>query len=87
MAKFLLDKTSAAVPIFDRQLGKGRFLAGDELSVADLYLAPPLFYFPDIPELKSLLGAAPNCTRWLGEMATRPSVKATEPAQKPKVAA
>jgi len=31
--------------------------------------------------------AAPNCTRWAREMAARPSVVATEPADKPRLAA
>ena len=87
MAQKYLDKTREVVPHFDRQLGKAKYLAGPSLSAADLYLAPLLFYFPDIPELKSLLDAAPHCRRWLGEMATRPSVRATEPSFKPQLAA
>ena len=87
MAQQYFDKTAAFLPHFDRQLGKSRFLAGAELSAADLYLAPLLFYFPDIPETKALLDAAPNCKRWMGEMAGRQSVKATEPTQKPRLAA
>ncbi|MFI5001451.1 MAG: glutathione S-transferase family protein, partial [Reyranellales bacterium] len=86
VAKYL-DKTAEVMPIFDRQLARHRFLAGDRLTAADLFLAPVLFYFPDIPELKAILDAAPNCRRWLGEMAARPSVKATEPQQKPQLAA
>lgn len=87
MAQQFLDKTAQFLPHFDRQLGKSRFLAGAALSAADLYLAPLLFYFPDMPQTKAILDIAPNCKRWLGEMANRPSVQATEPIQKPKVAA
>jgi glutathione S-transferase len=87
VAQQFLARTRDFLPHFDRQLGKSRFLAGERLTAADLYLAPLLFYFPDIPELKAILDAAPNCKRWMGEMASRPSVKATEPTQKPKVAA
>jgi len=87
MAQKFLEKTRQVLPHFDRQLGRNRFVAGSALSAADLYLAPLLFYFPDMPEMKAILDAAPNCRRWLGEMADRPSVKATEPAQKPQVAA
>lgn len=87
MAQKYLDKTAEVVPHFDRQLGKSRFLAGDRLTAADLFLAPVLFYFPDIPELKAILDVAPNCRRWLAEMASRPSVRATEPQQKPQLAA
>ena len=87
MAQQFLDKTRQFLPHFDRQLGRNRFIAGAVISAADLYLAPPLFYFPDMPETKSILDDAPNCGRWLREMADRPSVRATEPAQKPQVPA
>jgi len=82
-----LDKTRQVVPIFDRQLARSRYLAGDELTAADLFLAPLLFYFPDVPELKAIDEAAPNCARWLRDMEARPSVKATRPEMKPQLAA
>lgn len=87
MQRQYLDKTREVVPIFDRQLGRTRFLAGAALTAADLFLAPVLFYFPDIPELRAIGEAAPNCARWAREMAERPSVKATEPQHKPALAA
>ena len=87
MAQKYLAKTAEVVPIFDRQLGKHRFLAGDSLTVADLYLYPLYAYFPDIAELKAIADRAPNCNRWSAEMAARPSVKATEPSFKPQIAA
>jgi glutathione S-transferase len=87
MAQKYLDKTVEVVPIFDRQLGKNRFLAGDSLTVADLYLYPLYAYFPDVAELKAIADKAPNCNRWAVEMAARPSVKATEPTFKPQIAA
>lgn len=87
MRQQYLDKTVEVLPIFDRQIGRTRFLAGDTMTAADLFLAPLLFYFPDIPELKAIANAAPNCTRWARDMAGRPSVKATEPHQKPQLAA
>ena len=87
MAQKYLEKTREVVPHFDRRLGETRFLAGDGLTAADLFLAPLLFYFPDIPEMKAILDAAPHCGRWMREMASRPSVRATEPQQKPQLAA
>jgi glutathione S-transferase len=87
MVKKYLDKTREVLPHFDRQLGANRFLAGVGMTAADLFAAPVLFYFPDIPELKVILDAAPNCRRWLAEMAARPSVRVTEPQQKPQLAA
>jgi glutathione S-transferase len=87
MRRQYLDKTSEMLPIFDRQLGRTRYLAGDGMTAADLFLAPLLLYFPDIPELKAIADRAPNCARWAHEMAGRPSVRATEPQQKPQLAA
>jgi glutathione S-transferase len=87
MQQKYLDKAREVVPIFDSQLGQTRYLAGDTLTAADLFLVPVLSYFPDIPELRTIGEAAPNCVRWLRDMAGRPSVKATEPQQKPRLAA
>ncbi len=87
MAQRYLAKTAEVMPIFDRQLGEHRFLAGNSLTVADLYLFPLYAYFPDIAELKAIADKAPNCNRWAAEMAARPSVKATEPTFKPQIAA
>jgi glutathione S-transferase len=87
MAQKYLDKTAEVVPIFDRKLGEHRFLAGDSLTVADLYLCPLYAYFSDIAELKAIADKAPNCNRWAVGMAARASVKATEPTFKPQIAA
>ena len=75
------------MPIFDRQLGKTRYLAGDGVTAADLFLAPVLFYFPDIAELRAIADAAPNCARWARDMGGRRNVKPTEPQHKPQLAA
>ncbi len=87
MTQKYLDKAREILPHFDRQLGRGKYLAGPAFSAADLYLAPLLSYFPDIPELRAMLDAAPNCRRWMGEIAARPCFKATEPSFKPQIAA
>jgi glutathione S-transferase len=87
MAQKYLDKTVELVPIFERQLGKHRFLAGEALTAADLYLFPLYAYFPDIAELRAIAVKSPNLNRWAAEMAARPSVRATEPSLKPQIAA
>lgn len=82
-----LERTGQLVPIFDRRLAQSRYLAGENVTAADLFLLPILAYFPDIPELKAIADVAPNCARWAQEMGTRPSVGATEPQMKPPLAA
>jgi glutathione S-transferase len=88
MAAKYLDKTREVAPAFDRQLGKTKYLAGDALTAADLVASPQFFYFPEIPELRDILDAQPNCRRWMDDIAARPSFAATmtPPEMKPKLA-
>jgi len=85
VAKYL-ERTRDVIAAFDRQLGRSRFLAGNVLSAADLLFAPPFAYFADVPELQEIAEASPNCRRWAGEIAVRPSFAATEPEFKPPLA-
>ena len=50
-----------------------------EVTAADLFLVPIFFYFPEIPELKALGEASPNCGRWVHDMGARPCRQATDP--------
>ena len=88
MTKKYLDKTREVLPVFDRQLAKTRYIAGDRVTAADLVAAPPFFYFPEIPELRGILDTQPNCRRWMDDIAARPSFAATvaPPEMKPKLA-
>jgi glutathione S-transferase len=74
-----LKRTERVVGIVDKHLAGHRFLAGDAVTAADLFLVPIFFYFPEIPELKALAETSPNCGRWARDMGARPSVKATDP--------
>jgi glutathione S-transferase len=84
MQRLYLDRTREIVPIFDRQLAQSRWLAGEQLSAADLFLAPLVSYLPSFPETQEILEKAPHCTRWFAEMAARPSMLATEPPERPQ---
>ena len=62
----------------NRLLGTSAFLAGDQLSIADLMVAPPLSYLAITPEGAALLeGTALKA--WLERMEARPSMQATLP--------
>jgi glutathione S-transferase len=87
MAQKYLAKTAEVVPIFDRQLGQHRFLAGESLTVADLYLYPLYAYFPDSPSSRRSPTRRRTSTAGRAEMAARPSAVATEPSFKPQIAA
>jgi glutathione S-transferase len=77
--RIALKSSERVVGIFDKHLADHRFLAGDQLTAADLFLVPIIFYFPAIPELKALGESSPNCGRWAREMGARLSVQATDP--------
>jgi glutathione S-transferase len=79
MADKYLAKAREVVPVFDQRLGQSRYLVGDSVTAADLFLAPIMFNFQAIPGLKEIGEASPNLARWLRDMSGRPSMKATEP--------
>jgi glutathione S-transferase len=62
----------------ERIKGGGKFLAGDQVSLADLYLAPLLFYLALTPE-KSLLTQRKGLVPWWEGMQQRSGYKKTEP--------
>ena len=74
-----LKRAERVLGIVDKHLADHRFLAGEAVTAADLFLVPIFFYFPEIAELKALAEASLNCGRWARDMGVRPSVKATDP--------
>ena len=77
---------AAAVPdiksqldVLDRAYDSRNVLVGDAVSMADLFLAPIVFYLGMFPEGKAALAGAPNVARAHAWMAERPSFKATMP--------
>jgi glutathione S-transferase len=78
---------AAAVPDLERcvrelnrLLGDQPFMAGDRLSIADLILAPQLFYLSITPEGRAVMKDT-ALLAWLGRMEERPSMKATLPPE------
>ncbi len=61
----------------DRLLGSQRFLAGDQLSIADLMLAPQIDFLAATPEGRTML-AGTGLEAWLARMNARPSMIATQ---------
>src|ERR1700730_17996725 len=60
-----------------RLLGDQSFLAGEDLSLADLMLAPQIGFFTLTPEWAELGAPHRNLVAWLARMEARPSMKAT----------
>jgi glutathione S-transferase len=61
-------------------MGDGSWLAGEALSLADLYAAPMFDYFLMAPEGREMIRTYPNLSAWWSRMAIRPSFAATRPA-------
>jgi glutathione S-transferase len=64
----------------NRLLGDQLFLAGNQVSVADLLLAPQMVYLNAIPECADML-AVTALKAWLERMEARPSMQATRPPE------
>jgi glutathione S-transferase len=70
----------------NRLLGDQPFMAGDQLSLADLMIAPQLYYLAATPEGEALLKDTALLS-WLGRMNTRASMMATLPPESLRKAA
>jgi glutathione S-transferase len=60
-----------------RLLGGANYFAGENMSLADLLLAPGVEFFRHTPEWSVLGAPHQNLTSWLARMEERPSMKAT----------
>lgn len=59
--------------------GDNTFLAGNQLSLADIHFAPIYDYFRNTPESEPILQKNPGLSDWWNEMSARPSVQNTPP--------
>ena len=84
------DRTviDATVPEIDRQLGllerdlgDRKFLGGDSVCIADIFLTPLLAGIARFDEGKALMGKHPGAARLLGTLAERPSFQAVIPRE------
>ncbi len=80
------ERIAEAMPRIERQVEiveeglSGRdFLAGNSLSLADLFLAPIFFYVGLQPEGEKLFGGKSNIGGWKQRISARPSFQATIP--------
>lgn len=64
---------------FERIKGGNPFLAGPDISLADLYLAPIMAYLSMTPDMAELMKPCPGLKSWWDSMAVRPSMQDTQP--------
>lgn len=79
-------KVEAALPAarlclaeLERLIAADRFVAGPEISLGDLFLAPVIAYLAQTPGGDELMAPHDGLRRWWGHMASRPSMAATAP--------
>jgi glutathione S-transferase len=73
-----LPKAELCLKEWERIKGASRFLAGNQVSLADLYLFPVAFYLMMTPE-KTLMENRKGLMAWWDAMNQRSSVKKTQP--------
>ena len=64
---------------FERIQGNDEFLAGDRVTLADLMVAPLLYYLAKTPEAPATLGEHPKLGAWLRRIEGRQSFQVTTP--------
>jgi glutathione S-transferase len=64
---------------FERIKDGDRYLAGPEISLADLFLAPIFTYFTMTPDAQELLRPCPGLSTWWQEMSTWDTMVRTQP--------
>jgi glutathione S-transferase len=72
-----IPKAEICVAEISRLLGEQPFMAGDELSIADLMLAPHLTMFAETAEGAPMLKRHSNIASWVERMNARPSMRST----------
>lgn len=80
------DKCAAAVPlarhalsVVNDRLAASAYLAGAEISIADFFLLPIIFYFRSMPEGAAMLPDFAALTDWYDRVEARPGAQATVP--------
>jgi glutathione S-transferase len=73
-----VSKAQLCLQELERIRGGHKFLAGNQVSLADLYVVPIIFYLKLTPE-KELLAPLRGLDAWWNAMSERPSVQKTAP--------
>lgn len=72
-------RAADALSVVDSNLADKEFMAGEALTLADLFLLPMIFYFRQMPEGRQILPQMYNLESWYARMAARDSFAATQP--------
>lgn len=75
-----LPKAETCLKAISDLMGSGTWLAGENLSLADLHAAPMFHYFVSTPEGRDMTRRHANLASWWTRMAAGPSMLATMPS-------
>jgi glutathione S-transferase len=74
-----LPRARLCLAEFARLMGEQQFMAGDRISLADLMVAPLLYYFARLPEGTGPMAEHPPLGTWLRRIEERQSFQVTKP--------
>jgi glutathione S-transferase len=74
-----LPLVGQSLAALDQLKGSDPFLAGPEMSLADLFVAPIVGYLVMTPEAGSVLEPVPGLRSWWSAVSERPSMQRTQP--------
>lgn len=74
-----LPRAETCLTALSDLMGRGTWLAGENLSLADLHAAPMFHYFLLAPEGREMMQRHANLASWWTRMCARPSMQATTP--------
>jgi glutathione S-transferase len=74
-----METATKVLSFITKTRGASPFIAG-ELSLADLYLAPPVFYVSLTPDAEALFASAPGFADWWERIQDLPSYQETTPS-------
>jgi glutathione S-transferase len=72
-----MPKAHLVLNELSRLLGNKAYLADEQITLADMLIAPHLDFLAQTPEWTPLTAATPNLVSWLQRMNDRPSLRAT----------
>jgi glutathione S-transferase len=72
-----MPRAHQVIDALARQLGSQTFFVGEELTLADLMLAPQMDFLSITPEWEPLTDSHVNLQQWLARIMARPSMRAT----------
>ena len=73
-----MPEVAKCMDIIGELRGSSKFLVGDQVTLADIHMAPIFDYFQSTPDSESILQKNPTLSSWWNEMSARASMQKTK---------